>query len=266
MLKSINNQLDLLNSNYLLLDKDDYDFLKIKMEENRDDQSFNALNEITFWNKNINNIPIVKEIKENFSIIKKEILDYCDNEKMYDYPRFKIYDNLYIYYNRWEVAPLMETTEDPKFCNKYLVDLEKNNFQIENISSYAPEGIEISVDTLLYNTRETTKEVQNKCAFLTSLVKKYEGTLYNCYISKLYPGCEIKPHIDRHVNLLRFHLGIQTDPNCKLTVGSETKKWTEGEFLVFNHGGREPHSVKHLGKKIRIVFSFDLPLEYVIEY
>jgi quercetin dioxygenase-like cupin family protein len=188
---------------------------------------------------------------------------------MYDYPRFKIYDDLYIYYNKWEVAPLSETTDDPKFCNKDLVDVEKNNFKIENINLYAPEDVDVSVDMVLSNTplrNETTREIQDKCLFITSLIKKYEGLLYNAYISRLYPGCEIKPHVDRHVNLLRFHLGIQTDPNCKLTVGSETKRWKEGDFLVFNHGGKQPHSVKHLGKKPRIIFSFDLPLHHVMEY
>ena len=54
-------------------------------------------------------IQILQEIKANFPQIQKEILDYIKTHEFYDYPKYKVSNELYdgeLYKNDWKAIPL----------------------------------------------------------------------------------------------------------------------------------------------------------------
>jgi beta-hydroxylase len=53
--------------------------------------------------------------------------------------------------------------------------------------------------------------------------------------SRLEPHTEIAPHKGYTGDVLRFHLGIDIpDGDCALIVDGVTKKWKNGEILIFD--------------------------------
>jgi aspartyl/asparaginyl beta-hydroxylase (cupin superfamily) len=82
----------------------------------------------------------------------------------------------------------------------------------------------------------------------------------------LIPGSIINPHHGWTDDFLRIHLGLICDPECKITVGDETKTWEEGKILAFKDGGPFLHSVEHKGTTERIILSVDVKLSYLSQY
>ena len=73
------------------------------------------------------------------------------------------------------------------------------------------------------------------CPRTTALVESVPGMAMAGF-SRLAPGAHIKPHVgydeySRYV--LRLHLALETNSNCALRVGDETRRWEEGRALVF---------------------------------
>ena len=260
----------MLNSSYLLPEKNYESLLIKKMLEKQNLEK--ELIEPCFYDNGIQNIPIVKTFLENFNQVEKEILNYCQNESMYDFPRFEIKNNVYIYDNKWEIAPISKLTSDDKRLNQDMLEVEKNNYVIKNSNSFLnSQNNKMSVENILSDgieKQDVINSVKNKCPITNSIIEKLEkdNILENSYISKLYPGCIIKPHVDKHINLLRFHLGIQEDSKCTITVGNQTRPWERGKFLIFNHCGQHLHSVHHFGTIPRISINFDLVKEYVMDF
>ena len=264
-----NNFSEMLNSSYLLPEKN-YETFYIKKLS---DLEKNPITKIDpFFYDQIYDIPIINDFLNNFNDVEKEILNFCQSEQLYDFPRFEIKNNVYMYDNKWEVAPISKLTDDDYRLDQDMLDIEKNNYVIKNSESFTyNQKIKISVEDILsdgpgkYNL---INFVKMKCPIVNNIISDLEkkDILQNSYISKIYPGCIIRPHIDKHINLLRFHLGIQEDLKCTLTVGKETRPWEKGKFLAFNHCGQHFHSVNHTGNIPRISLAFDLSMEYVSQF
>jgi aspartyl/asparaginyl beta-hydroxylase (cupin superfamily) len=187
-----------------------------------------------FWNAQLPQIPFCVELCRNFPAIQQEITAFIENSHPFmDYPK---YANLYI--NTWEAFPLS------KFQGEF-VELSKQNlnFNLERIVAYA----------------------RNRVPTLSELMAplEEEGHLRNVFVSRLLPGSIINPHRGWTPDFLRVHIGLRCDPYCRITVGSETQTWSEGQLLAFKDGGPYLHSVRHDGTRERIVLAIDLTLSYV---
>ena len=73
------------------------------------------------------------------------------------------------------------------------------------------------------------------CPRTTELVEAIPGMVMAGF-SRLAPDAHIKPHVgydeySRYV--LRLHLGLETNPQCAIRVGDETRSWEEGRTMIF---------------------------------
>ena len=185
-------------------------------------------------------MPICKSLVENHEQIKKEVLHFCkDPMSLVDYPNYPIPEYKSIYENYWKAAPV-------------------SVFRDEYIELNGSPEFRAHLKALTENTR-------SKCPTLVDCIKEMEfgGHLANSFISRLLPGTVINPHFGWSNNWLRLHLGIVCDPECKITVGNESRTWEEGKLLAFYDGGNYPHSVRHDGTKERIIVSVDLNIKYI---
>jgi ornithine lipid ester-linked acyl 2-hydroxylase len=71
------------------------------------------------------------------------------------------------------------------------------------------------------------------CPKTTELVERIPG-MTTAGFSSLGPGTKIVPHKGYTNTVLRCHLGLKTQLNCGLRVGSETRHWEEGKCLIFD--------------------------------
>jgi aspartyl/asparaginyl beta-hydroxylase (cupin superfamily) len=193
-----------------------------------------------FFEDQIKNMKICVDLVNNYEQIKKEILAFiAQPNALNDYPQYKVENNKNIYENYWKAAPL-------------------SVFKEEHVELNGDEQLQARLKVLIEYARK-------QCPTITSIIKDLEeqGNLANSFISRLIPGSIINPHVGWSENWLRVHLGIVTDPNCKITVGNETRAWEDGKLLAFIDGPPVPHSVRHDGTKERIILSVDLKREYV---
>ena len=197
-------------------------------------------------------IDILQKIKSKFPQIQKEILNYIKSHEFYDYPKYEISNELYsgeLYKNDWKAIPLSEFEEEH-------VELTGDDTVKSEINSKLPK-----IKGLISTYNEIIKQGEK------------EGWIRNSFISKLDPGSIIEPHKGWSNNFLRCHIGIDVDNECYITKElpnsdlkiKETRTWKEGEWIAFQDGGNYLHSVKHEGKKPRIVLSLDLNLDYIFE-
>ena len=110
--------------------------------------------------------------------------------------------------------------------------------------------------------------VRESCPTLVKAINhlEYSSYLANGFISKLVPGTVINPHRGRSNDFMRIHLGIDCDPNCRITVGTESQSWKDGSLLAFKDGGPYLHSVRHSGIKDRVIISCDVSLHYLSNF
>lgn len=191
-----------------------------------------------FWDSYIKGYHVIDSLQENFDVVQKEILEYIDNpDILVDYPNYAVKDHDRIYEHYWKATP----------CSV---------FRDEHVEIYGTPELE---EFLLY----LVSQFRSHCPVTYSCIKEdeYKGLLCNSFISRLVPNSIINPHSGWSQKYMRVHLGIKTDPDCKITVGDDTRTWEEGKVLAFNDG--DEHSVKHLGTRERIVFSFDVEGEYI---
>jgi len=111
------------------------------------------------------------------------------------------------------------------------------------IEDFQPEAENLkergSWDVFLFYERGRRNE--EKCARCPVITQIIEGsstvrtTAGLLYVSKLSPGTHIKPHRGP-VNLrLRCHLGVKVPTgDCGLKVGGQSRRWREGQCLVFD--------------------------------
>lgn len=198
-----------------------------------------------FWESYLTELPLYKCLKENFKDIQSEVLKFIElPNALHDYPKYKIQHirTIDLYENLWKAVPL--TKYEAEF-----LDTESDTPEAEY-------------------TRSIIKYAKENCPSIASCVKELEdlGVARNAFISKLIPGSKINPHRGRSDKYMRMHLCIADDPNCKLTVGNETKAWVEGQILAFKDGGKYLHSVIHEGSRQRVIFSVDICLDYLKDY
>jgi beta-hydroxylase len=193
-----------------------------------------------FFEDKIKNLPICIDLIDNFDSIKTEILNFIKNpNSLNDYPQYKVGGGKWIYENYWKAAPL-------------------SRFEGEHIELNADEEMNKKVEYLINLGRKS-------CPTIISVINKMEqeGNLANCFISRLIPGSIINPHVGWSDKWLRVHLGIVTDPECKITIGNETQAWEDKKLLAFIDGPPNPHSVRHDGSKERVILSVDLKREFL---
>jgi hypothetical protein len=203
--------------------------------------------EPAFWERYLIDEPICKKVLENFESIKTEILHYKEiyPEFFVKYPKFKVVNpktnkSERLYDQDWKVTALSKFDEDYGEISRIGKRLKQDPQEI--IDTYAKEEASVT-----YN-----------------LVK--ELNLINVFVSVLSPGTIIRPHQGYCKKYMRVHMGLVCDPECKFTVGDETKAWEEGKLFAFKDGGPYYHSVLHNGTQDRSILSFDLDLDYLQPY
>ena len=187
-----------------------------------------------FWDHFLHQVPWAQDVQAKASEIREEILGFIPQFKPFmPYPK---YANLY--QNTWDAFPL---------------------------SVFQGEHIELSKDKLAINIAPLVAMFRSKLPVTSSTIAQLEseGHLRNVFVSRLIPGSVINPHRGWTQTYLRIHLCLAEDPGCRITVGSVTRTWKNGQFLAFKDGGAHLHSVVHEGTQERIILSYDLSLNYL---
>jgi hypothetical protein len=193
-----------------------------------------------FWQSYLKDFHYCKDVVKNFEAIQKEVSDFAaDPDSLQDYPRYKVFDK-WLYDFGWKAIPF----------SRY----EGEFISTEDDSEQSRQLMEI------------INKSKSKCPAIASITSPIEdaGYLRNAFISKLEPGTVIRPHNGWTSDFLRIHLPIIDDPECRITVGTETQTWKEGEILSFMDG--DQHSVKHKGTRDRVVISVDIKISYVKQF
>ena len=203
--------------------------------------------EPAFWENYLSEEPICKDIISNFHNIKNDVLKFKEKHPKFfvDYPKFKVtnpdtQEPERLYQNNWKV------TAFSKFDSDYN--------EVDRVGKKLGDNVQSLIE----------RYVKRDIPITYNLVQKYNLT--NVFVSVLSPGSIIRPHQGHSKKYMRIHMGLICDPECKITVDTETKTWTEGKILAFKDGGPYYHSVVHNGTKDRYIFSFDLSLEYLSPY
>lgn len=197
-----------------------------------------------FWDEVIKDVPICKDLVQNYVAIKDEVLSFVSNPgALFDYPKYNIAGTP-LYENYWKAVPL-------------------SVFNGEFISMYASEQQKAYIDLVIKNAKQ-------RCPTVDRVISTLENSedLANCFISRLLPGSIIRPHCGWTQDYMRIHLGLVCDPKCKITVSElsgnkETRTWEEGKLLAFRDGPPQLHSVKHEGEQERIILSIDVKHSYL---
>jgi hypothetical protein len=197
-----------------------------------------------FWDEYLNDVPLCKDLVENYQTIRREILEYIKlPDALFDYPMYLVEGEnnkgIPLYENYWKAIPM-------------------TNFEGEFLADYASPDEKQFFNFLIQRTKKS-------CPFTNSLIQglEDEGHLKNCFISRLIPGSIINPHRGWTDEFMRIHLGLVCDPECKITVGEETRTWEEGKLIAFKDGGEYLHSVVHNGIEERIILSVDVRISYL---
>ena len=201
---------------------------------------------IYFWDEYLKDVPICKHLVQYTEDIKVEVSHFLEEpEALHDYPTYMVEDDnknpIPLYEHSWKVIPFS------KFDGEYVSNPNSEEYHI--VLSMAQHS-------------------KWKCPTISTLISGLEsqGDLANCFLSKLVPGSIINPHRGWTQDFMRIHLGLICDPECKITVGEETRTWEEGKLLASKDGGEFPHSVKHQGSSERIILSLDLRISYLQKF
>lgn len=199
-------------------------------------------NYIYFWDEYLKDVPICQNLIEKYPQIKNEVLQFLKTpNSLFDYPKYEVFGKE-LYENYWKAVPV-------------------SNFDGEYISSASTPQQKQLINYVISNAKRNCPTVES---IICDLEKN--NNLVNVFISRLIPGSIINPHHGWTDDYLRIHLGLVADPECKITVGKETKTWEEGKILAFKDGGPFLHSVKHGGTSERIILSMDVKLSYLEQY
>ena len=80
-------------------------------------------------------------------------------------------------------------------------------------------------------------------------------TGWACF-SAMMPGSHARPHCGTTNAKLRCHLPLQVPEGCRMRVGNEVVRWSEGKLLVFDDSFE--HEVWTAGDRARFVLVFDV--------
>ena len=93
-----------------------------------------------------------------------------------------------------------------------------------------------------------------KCPETARLVERIPG-MRTAGFSRLGGQAHIRPHVGLDRGVLRCHLGLHVPPDCALRVGTETRRWEEGESLVFDDTSE--HEAWNRSNEARVVLLLD---------
>lgn len=109
----------------------------------------------------------------------------------------------------------------------------------------------------LYNEGKAIDYTCQMCPETAQLLASIDGVSHAGF-SRLAPRTHIKPHKGRPKSELRFHLGvIIPEGDAALRVDTQTRKWVEGECLVFDD--TLEHEAWNYTAEDRIVLLVDIP-------
>lgn len=106
-----------------------------------------------------------------------------------------------------------------------------------------------------------SRENISKCPKTWTLLDSIPNVLAGSF-NLLEPGTTIKPHRGDTNAIIRCHMGIEIPgpaPECAFRVGTETRGWNEGEFLMFCDA--HPHTAWNNTSKRRYIFVVDIMRE-----
>ncbi len=103
-----------------------------------------------------------------------------------------------------------------------------------------------------------SKENASICPTTANLVFSIPE-ITSCDFSSLKPHTHIKPHTGYSKTVLRCHLPliIPKGDKCAIRVGDQTRRWKEGELLIFDDSF--DHEAWNFSDENRIVLMFDIP-------
>ena len=201
-----------------------------------------------FWQDYLSDVPLCVELVSNYHKIRKEVLEFIQlPNSLLPYPNYNIYGH-------------DETSKIPLYERSWLA-IPFSSSVNEFASEASGSSHELSIKLVAAFVRES-------CPTLVKAINHLECSSYlaNGFISKLVPGTVINPHRGRSNDFMRIHLGIDCDPNCRITVGTESQSWKDGSLLAFKDGGPYLHSVRHSGIKDRVIISCDVSLHYLSNF
>ena len=109
---------------------------------------------------------------------------------------------------------------------------------------------------LIDNGREN-EAVCRSCPEIMKLVKRIPRRCSDVFISAISPGAKIRLHRGPTNTKLTCHLGlIVPKGDLGLKVGTETRKWSVGEWLLFNDS--YPHEAWNHAQGVRYVLIVDI--------
>ena len=170
----------------------------------------------------IDQFKFLKEIEDNFNIIKDEWSSIKSNETLYQ-----------PWIQKWLLS-------DPS-CWELIVLKTRQSHRYD-------------ANDVTGNTMELQDHILPKTLDLLSRVLGLR--LCDVAISKLQAGTRILPHRGIFSNTLRAHMGLQI-PNgdCKIKVDDKSQTWIEGKILILDD--RLIHEVWNNTDEDRIVLIFD---------
>lgn len=203
------------------------------------------MKEPEFWEDVLSGVPVIVEFKNNWQQILIELQEYLSTVgewTLIDYPNIRVGESTdteslpRLYSGTWKntVVGIPPDDKMTAWGGKFVENYVRKKFDLD--------------------IHDVVKRVQQFLPTIHHISSELEdlGHLYNGFISILSPGTVITPH-KGDPRLMRVHLGLICDPECVITVGSQSRVWGEGEIIAFKDGGPYQHSVAHNGTADRWV-------------
>jgi hypothetical protein len=211
-------------------------------------------------------VPVVQQLTESWYAIRDELRTYTAGPLLtyVDYPKYKIdHSGTWLYDSGWQVIPT--TVMDRAELLAQQADSHARQVAATHLMG---QDVGDDPDALLGLHQAFVAQTRSHMPVLDAILQAPEaaGLCANGFVSRIQPGTRLQPHRGWSPNWLRVHVGLETDPLATITVGGETRTWTEGGALAFRDGGPHAHSVVHAGTAPRVVLSVDLRLSMLTPY
>ena len=83
--------------------------------------------------------------------------------------------------------------------------------------------------------KKNCKRTPFTCGLLEQMTEATGTTVGDIKFSLMQPGTVVRPHTGPSNQRIRVHLGLEVPPQgCAITVGGETRSWTEGGLVIFD--------------------------------
>lgn len=220
----------------------------------------NMHSEPEFWDHVVGELPVCRELENNWQQIRDEFASYyehehpfpCNGENMMPSPNLKITpkegdEEQYLYSGQWDVC----------FGGTQPLDDGMQWGNTELVKKFVKWKTKADLNWQLDYAKSHFKTFNSVVAEFGDV-----GQCSGAMFSIVRPGTVIIPHRGSD-QIMRAHLCLVNDKQCVLTVGSSSRQWEEGKVLAFKDGGTYEHSVIHNGTQDRINLIFDFELSYL---